>query len=306
MSTSELHKSGQGNIEPDPNNCVESDNAKRYRSFCFTSFKVDPPIFDNGMTYLCFSPEICPTTNRKHWQGYIHWKNAKTIKASSKCLGGITVLVAGGSPAQNRIYCGAQTYTKDNKTKEANPDFKEFGKLPEQGKRVDLDDIKDSIMNNEQKLNDIIIEQPMIFHQYGRTLERIDDLRMRKLFRTEMTTCLWIWGKTGVGKSHYAFQNYHPDTHYLWKNDNGWWDKYAQQDTVILNDFRGEIPYNELLQLIDKWPYDVKRRGREPMPFTSKHIIITSSLQPHEIYKHRMEEDSLEQLYRRITLKELY
>lgn len=125
---------------------------------------------------------------------------------------------------------------------------------------------------------------------------------MRRKFRTEMTTCDWLYGPTGTGKSHAAFKDFTPDTHYVWKSDNGWQDGYAQQPTVIINDFRGEIPYNELLQMVDKWPYYVKRRGREPMPFTSKHIIITSSLPPDAIYHRRLEEDSLEQLNRRINL----
>ena len=101
----------------------------------------------------------------------------------------------------------------------------------------------------------ILVEEPIKIHQYGRTLEKIDDLRMSKMFRTEMTDGIWLWGGTGTGKSHEAFSGYNPDTHYMWVNDKKWWDQYKQQDIVILNDFRGEIAYNELLQMIDKWPY---------------------------------------------------
>jgi len=145
----------------------------------------------------------------------------------------------------------------------------------------------------------------MIVHQYGRTLDRIEDISMRKIHRTEMTEAVWLWGPTNVGKSHKAFEGYTPETHYLWPNDGRWWDGYRQQNTVIFNDFRGEIPYNVMLQIVDKWPFQVPRRGREPMPFTSKRVIITSSLSPMAVYHNREAEDSLAQLLRRMTVHKM-
>lgn len=197
-----------------------------------------------------------------------------------------------GSALQAAHYC-----MKDGK-------YEEKGELSQQGKRTDIDKVRNEILEGK-KVDMIVLENPEFYHQYGRTLSKIEDLAMRQKFRTEMTKGVWYWGSTGVGKSHIAFQNFHPSTHYVLPNDKGWWDAYTQQDTVIINDFRGEIKYNELLQLVDKWPYSVKRRGREPMPFTSKLVIITSSLPPCDIYKNRLEEDSLEQLLRRFEVKEV-
>lgn len=295
---SKTDRSGQGNIKLD-----HSKRPSESRNWCFTSYNDAPPLFTpTNMKYLCYSPEICPTTKRKHFQGYCNFKNAKSISSASKCLGKISVFKCNGSPSQNRIYCGAEDYEKDGKVKLKNPLFVEHGVLPQQGKRTDLDELITDILEGDTNIEDIISTNPIQFHQYGRTLEKAEDIRLSKNYRTEMTTCDWIWGATGTGKSTKAFEGYSPDTHYLWKNDKGWWDKYKQQPIVIMNDFRGEIAYNDLLQLIDKWAYDVSRRGRAPIPFTSKHIIITSSLPPHKIYHHRMHEDSLEQLLRRINI----
>lgn len=289
-----------GNIDPSVQN-------SRHRSFCFTSYDVEPIIFDaSHMKYLLYAPEICPTTERKHWQGYIVWKSAKTISSCSKKLK-CSVFIAEGNIEHQLDYIRGP-YNKDGKSKPFNPDWKEFGERPEQGKRTDLNEIKDDILNDRLCVNDIILENPILYHQYGRTLDKIEDLRLRQKFRTEMTECIWYYGPTGVGKSHKAFEDYSPDTHYVWPKDGhgtGWWDKYTQQDIVIFNDFRGEIPYNDLLQIIDKWPYDVRRRGREPMPFTSKRIIITSSLPPEKIYHYRDDEDKIEQLLRRVKIVKL-
>ena len=117
-----------------------------------------------------------------------------------------------------------------------------------------------------------------------------------------MTTCEWIYGESGTGKSQYAFKDFNLDTHYKWKHDNGWWDGYKGQETVIIDNFRGQIPYDQLLQLIDKFLYKVSRRGREPTPFLAKHVIITSILNPKDIYYNRYKEESLAQLYRRIKI----
>jgi hypothetical protein len=120
-----------------------------------------------------------------------------------------------------------------------------------------------------------------------------------------MTKAEWIYGSTGTGKSHYAFNNYSPDTHYLYPNDGGWWDGYTGQEIVIINEFRGGIMYSELLELLDKWPKTVRRRGREPVPFLAKLVIITSSLHPKNIYQGVLEkDDSIDQLLRRIKVIE--
>lgn len=292
----QLHRSGQGNNAPD-------QNQKRYRNFCFTSFEEEPPVFNEKMSYICYSPEVCPTTGKKHWQGYIYFKNPCTISAIQKRGYKYSYLApARGSSEQNRIYCGADAYVKDGKRKEKNDNFVEYGLIPKQGERNDIKDVVDMVLRNETTVNEIIVNQPMLYHQYGRTFEKAEDIKLQSMFRTWETTGEWHYGATGTGKSQYAFENYSPDTHYLLIDDNGWWDGYKGQDIVIINDFRGWIPYDMLLNLLDRYPMTVKRRGRCPAPFMSKKIIITSSLHPSEVYCNRHVNDSLEQLLRRLKI----
>lgn len=106
-------------------------------------------------------------------------------------------------------------------------------------------------------------------------------------------------------KSHKSFENFDPSRMYLYKDDNGWWEGYTGQEIVIINDFRGAIPYDEMLKIIDKWPHNVRRRGREPAPFIAKTFIITSSVPPNLVYPNRMERDRLDQLLDRLEVIEI-
>lgn len=262
------------------------------RSMVFTQHDMEnTPFFDPlYMRYLVYGTEVCPTTGKKHYQGYVYWTHPRRHTAVCK-MWKCWTRPANGTPKQASDYC-----KKDGT-------YVEKGELPIQGKRSDLDSLAQKILNGEKTAEDVLIEEPMTYHMYGRTINALEDVAMRKKFRTEMTKCTWYVGKTGVGKSHAAFQGYSPDTHYkLTLKDKGWWDGYRQQETVIINDFRGSIDYDELLNILDKWPHSVPRRGREPLPFTSKHVIITSPLTPEEVYCRRHYKDDIEQLMRRVEV----
>jgi len=269
----------------------------RHRSYCYTLPNWTNEEYEKLTKVKCkyqvIGKEKAPTTGTEHLQGYITFDNARSFNAVRKICQRWHIEVARGSPQENFEYC----------TKEGN--WKEFGERPEQGKRTDLVEIKDEILNGK-KVDEIAMERPDLYHQYGRTLNKIEDLAMRKKYRTEMTQGIWYWGETGVGKSHTAFEGFTPETHYVWPNDGRWWDGYTQQDTVIFNDFRGEVRYNEMLNLVDKFPHSVSRRNREPIPFISKLVIITSSLPPDQVYNHRNEEDKIEQLIRRFKIVHLH
>lgn len=270
------------------------------RLWAFTNFKLD---FDyqnyyktTSAEYILYGLEVCPRTGKQHHQGFVYFKNArKSKKGVAKQLGQCHVEQCKGNIDQNYDYC-----TKDDTVTE-------IGNKPTQGKRTDLNCMKDTIMNGEKTVDDICVENPSAYHQYGRTLNKIEDIALRKKYRKWMTLCDWIWGPTGVGKSHVAMQEYYanPNQCYIYPKDGGWWDGYKGQETVIINEFRGGIAYGELLELIDKWPKTVRRRNREPVPFLAKKIIITSALPPEEIYHNLSENDSLDQLYRRIKVKHM-
>lgn len=207
-----------------------ADNGKT-RTWTFTNYKMDEDydrIFAGGdIKYLAWGLETCPSTGNEHHQGYIVFKNQRSTGAGSRKK--ISTLFQGkphvepmrGSLQQNTTYCSKQNA------------LNEWGNRPAQGNRADLDSVVQRLRNQETTAEDICLDDPVYYHMYGRTLERAEDILQRKRFRTEMTKGVWLYGPTGVGKSHRAFEGFTPETHYVKNIEDQWWDGYTGQETVI-------------------------------------------------------------------------
>jgi len=271
-------------------------NKMKTRSWCFTNFNLEfdyeKYYNDTAAEYVAYGEETCPNTGKKHHQGWVYFNcQRSSVKGVAKELGCCHVEPCKGTITQNEDYCSKESTLIT------------YGVCPKQGKRVDLDNLKNQILNGTKTVDDITIENPIAYHQYGRTLSKIEDIALRKKYRTWQTKGVWLYGPTGVGKSHTAFEGYSPDFTYVLPTDGGWWVGYTGQSTVIINEFRGNMPYAELLDLCDRWPKTVRRRGKEPVPFLAQKLIITSSMSPSECYSGLAERDSLEQLYRRFEIR---
>jgi hypothetical protein len=255
---------------------------KKSRLWCGTNFNLEldwEAVYKTSSAqYIAYSTEIAPTTGKEHHQFYIYFEGQRgSIKGVAKTIWGDNiqgkVFMCKGNLDQNEDYC-----SKDGK-------FVEIGVKPTQGKRKDLDELKDDIMNGKVSVDEIAVSAPNSFHQYGRTLSKIEDIALRRKSRSWMTEGIWLTGPSGCGKSHRAFAGFDPKTHYVYPDDNGWWDGYTGQEVVIFNEFRGNVmTFSRLLDLCDKWPTTVRRRCREPVPFLAKKIIVTSVLRPNECY----------------------
>jgi len=294
MSAQKKHtKVAGGNTNPRAKT-KKSDEV--YRNWIFTSWKKEhePNFCAEKIKYLCYGEEHTQA-GQFHWQGFVCFKNAKTMRAAQKILGDPVahMKVMKGTIEENEIYC-----SKEGK-------YKEHGERPAQGKRNDIQKMSEDIYEGKMTRKDVAFANVQIYNQFRNTLKDFEDWRYENKERTETTEGIWIYGKTGTGKSHMAFDLAKGKTKYVLEDDGGWWDNYLQQDVVIINDFRGWIKYSELLTLVDHWPKSVRRRGRAPINFNSKQIIITSSLHPKDIYKNRDKEDDIAQLLRRFEIIKL-
>jgi hypothetical protein len=195
-----------------------------------------------------------------------------------------------GTVHDNEVYCSKES------------ELQKVGEMPAQGKRTDIESLKERIVAGEL-VEDMMMENAMTFHMYGRTLQAIEDKVNRSKRRTNMTEAFWLWGATGSGKSHLAHNIDIPFNQiYARDSDGAWWDDYCGQELVVMDDYRANLPFNIMLKIADKWPFSVARRNRKPYPFTSTAVIITSHRRPEDTYP-GCEED-FQQFYRRYRVYE--
>lgn len=110
----------------------------RYRNWVFTSYKIEGFKVPECM-FCIYQEEECPTTKKRHLQGYIEFKDKLSMRSVKSLFEDHTLHleVRQGSQAQAVAYCSK----KDTRVKE--PII--IGKLKNQGHRKDLDEIYDDI-----------------------------------------------------------------------------------------------------------------------------------------------------------------
>ena len=270
----------------------------KFRGWVFTICNYTEQDIENVKKINCRAivcgKEIAPTTGTPHLQGAIYFDSQRTMISIKKKL----------SPERAKLFVMKGKWSDQEYCRKDGDMIRDEGDVPEQGKRSDVLRLKE-VIDEGGSILDCYEENFADTCRIERSLKSYQDLRRRNRYRTEMTEGVWYWGATGVGKSHKAFEGFKIESHYVWQADNGWWDGYEQQDTVIMNEFRGQIPYGTMLQLVDKWPFGVPRRGREPIQFISKKVIVTSSMHPRDVYAGVAEKDSIDQLLRRFKITEL-
>ena len=100
-----------------------------------------------------------------------------------------------------------------------------------------------------------------------------------------------LWGPPGVGKSRAAYELARGSDGGVYTVDpprcvggGVWWDGYAGEHTVVIDEFRGWIMNGEMCRLIDRYPMRVETKGGRAQ-FTAKLIIITSNYPPDMWYR---------------------
>jgi len=316
---------------------LNPDTGKKFTNFCATVNNYTDECVENMKKFISeycsygvFGYEV-GESGTPHLQIYCELKGRMALSNIRK---NTTAKIANVEPRYSDYPKESAGYCKKGPTRDCdkpdvgwilyfdNPhaDFKgyEFGKenIASPGTRTDIAAASKVIQNGEKTVRELRNENPNIFHQYGRTLQELENDRHRKKFRCgEMTQCTWIHGLEGRGKSHEAFVTqlesmggYDPDKVYDWDLTQEFQCGYEGQEVVIINEYKGphEIKYGMLLKLIDKWPLKIKRKNPlAAIDFISKKIIITSIFHPKDVQWNLRAEDNLDQLLTRIEIKEL-
>jgi len=267
-----------------PTSSPAQTTRQRVYAMMFTLYNYEP-LLDNLRAYLrancdyaVFGYEICPTTGRPHLQGYLHWPNKRWYNTP----GGNTEFrelfpqvhdeLPNGTAEANRKYC-----LKIRPGDVPNEKFEEFGTIPSQGKRTDWRQAITQISTGEDIIN-VLEDQPHLI-PCVRALERVKQLTMkaRPIIKPDVYVLV---GQPGSGKTRWAYDNY-PE---LYSKPNGqWWDGYQGQETILLDDFYGDVEYSLLLKVCDRYPLQVPVKGGF-VQANWKRVIITSNQRPEQWY----------------------
>lgn len=278
----------------------------RHRAFCFTCPNyneanrelLDSLCGDGIARYVCYQGELAPSTSTPHLQGYLVLANPRTFDGTRELLGPRFHLeIARGSAEQNIEYC--------SKSESRDPDcgfeFVEHGDRRSvigtgsgSGTRTDLAVIAKRLRDGETEA-EIAEDHPASYIMYTRGIRSLAQQYIPR--RSHKSIVYWYWGPTGTGKTRAASEE-SPDAY--WKSAaHQWWDGYDGLADVIIDDYRASFcQFNELLRMLDRYPYQVQVKG-STVQFNAKRIFITSPKDPRETWSSRTEED-VAQLERRI------
>ncbi|MDD1463547.1 hypothetical protein MEO39_26550 [Dolichospermum sp. ST_sed2] len=246
----------------------------RNRNWCFTlNNPTNAPTREQftGANYIVYQLEQGDNGNI-HYQGYVEFEEKKSLDSLRRMLAGAHFEIRRGSQQDAINYC------KKQDTRLAEP--YEDGIPKQQGKRSDLDEIRNAIIKGEsnESIADNYFGQWVRYHRSFTTYRNLK--QPPRTWKTEVYMC---YGPPGTGKSKYALESSEPTTQY-WKQRSQWWDLYENQVNVILDDYYGWLPWDVLLRILDRYPLLVETKGGQ-VNFTAKKIFITTNSKPDTWYK---------------------
>lgn len=221
--------------------------------------------------YFVAQPERCPTSGRVHFQCFVRFKRPRRIRGAQKILGCSKktkfIYPTEGTDAQNKDYC-----TDPSKRLEGY-DYIEWGEMSSQGSRTDLatmlSDGKEGKLELTEENADTAARH-FRFYMHCRSLYKGPTWRDVKVY--------WLYGDAGTGKTRSAYES-NPELYCLFSQSPEWWDGYTGEDTVLIDEYRGDMPIHRLLRVIDGYRLQLPVKGGSTWMLATT-IYITSNFPP--------------------------
>lgn len=220
-----------------------------------------------------------------HLQGSVTFKNAKRITQLNK-------LTASKAHWEEAVAQDAGLYNiKVGSDVIINSDFRTQGTTKHFSKCVEL--IKSGELKRVRE------EYPEEYCRHGRKFKEYyrDIAQPRDIVKHVK----WFHGTTGTGKTRTAVEEAGEDV-WISNGDLQWFDGYTGQRSVIIDDLRGDVKFNFLLRLLDRYRLKVPIKG-DFVNWEAEQIWITSPYKPEVLFAKQNNDvtDNIDQLLRRIN-----
>jgi len=211
------------------------------------------------LKYAIVGRERAPTTDHEHFQGYFYFENPRPMPR--KHLPGCHLVIARGTPEQNRTYCS-----------------KEGNVVLSIGNPIDCADtiqiMTDMIMHYRFK-DAYELNPGMFISKHKQMISAANLIRPPPPHLSDVCG-LFVWGDKGVGKSRGCDAAY--PGHYD-KDESTWWDDYNGQDAVVFDEAQVEF-VDAHVQFFNKWadykPFRAQVKGSYVLIRPKVFIIITN------------------------------
>lgn len=247
------------------------------RTWCFTLFvtgekdALNPELWPH-MRYCIWQLELSES-GREHYQGYVEFGQPKRMAALHKMDGleGAHFEPRKGTRDQARDYC------RKTETRIDGP--WEIGDWTAGiTDKIDHFAMKELIKDGKSD-KEIFEDHPHFYLRYHQVLPKVRMMYAEK--RSWKTHVTLLYGTPGCGKTK-AAEALVPNAY--WKQPHTkWWDGYNGTDDVVIDDFKGWIPYTQLLRIMDRYPLMVEVKGSN-LNFNPLKLVITCSTLPWTWY----------------------
>lgn len=151
----------------------------------------------------------------------------------------------------------------------------------QQGKRTDLDLIVDMVKDNKN-IREIGVAYPSTYVRNYKGINQYRELMYKPKYRPDIAV-IFKFGETGLGKTYDTMMIEYPGCYKKPIGKSLWFDGFDHEKEVLIDEFRGQWPLTDVLQLLDSAPCRVEVKGGH-MHFDPDVIILCSNDHPSDMY----------------------
>lgn len=270
--------------------------SKGSRAWCFTlnNYSAEEETAVQGLdcVYVVYGREV-GEQGTPHLQGYVHFKNAKTLSAVKKLMPRAHLEVRQGTIDQAIDYC-----KKDGDVFERGTPPATQAQKGELGKAAMKEIIKRAREGDEEWLEE---NHPAEYYRHLATF-RSHRKKVKEVLThsDEDTPHEWWYGATGTGKSRKLWAEY-PD--HFPKKINKWWCGYTGQEVVAIEEWApgNDVTTQSLKTWADRYPFPAEIKHGHMGAIRPKKIIVLSNYTLEECFPNP---NDLEPMKRRFKVVE--